>query len=127
MGEPTMLKMTATLALALWLASCGKVDSPTAANAPHATVRMRDGSQVAGAVLSTSSTEVKLLGDDNVTRSIPMTQVRSIDYGDAPATAAAAVPNSAPNSAQARPPAPAPSEAVHERHEHPVPAAVTTR
>jgi hypothetical protein len=120
-----MLKATATLALALWLASCAKVDSPSSANAPHATVRMRDGSRVMGAVLSTSSIEVKLLGDDNVTRTIPMAQVRSIDYGDAPAVAAA--PSAAPNAAQASAPAPAPSEAVHENHEHAVPAAVTTK
>jgi hypothetical protein len=50
---------------------------------------MRDGSAVSGMVLSSTADEVKVATDDNVTRTIPMTQVRSIDYGDAPAAGAA--------------------------------------
>ena len=45
-------------------------------------VRLRDGTSVTGALVSSSPTEVEVLGDDQVSRRIPMGQVRSIDYGE---------------------------------------------
>jgi hypothetical protein len=51
---------------------------------------MRDGTSVSGMVLSSTADDVKITADDNVTRTIPMAQVRSIDYGDAAAPAPAA-------------------------------------
>jgi hypothetical protein len=80
---------------------------------------------------------VKLLGDDNITRTIPMAQVRAVDYGDAPAPpvpapSPAAPVNpapAAPPSAAARPETPAaePYEPAHDSHYHPPAAAVTTK
>src|SRR5215469_9762551 len=86
----------------------------------HATVLMRDGTSTSGTVVSTSGSEIQLAGDDKVTRTIPMAQVRSIEYQDAPAavppgnTPAAAgtsLPVSAPSPPRAS--APPPREAPH--------------
>jgi hypothetical protein len=90
---------------------------------------MRDGTTVSGTIVSTSPGEVRITGNDNVTRTIPMSQVRSIDYGEAQPPAAANAPaGAAAPSGSAPPPAPegAP-DPVHERHRHPEPSAITTQ
>src|SRR5712664_938362 len=74
--------LTLSILFTLLLVSCAKQDSGTA---PHATVVMRDGTQYAGNVTSTSSTEVTLKGDDNVTHTLAMKDVKSIEYDDAAA------------------------------------------
>ena len=96
----------------LLLSSCASKDAAPAAGSPHATVQLRDGTTVAGTVLSSSPTEIKLAGDDNVTRTIPMTQVRSVDYGDAAAS---------------QPATPGSADPVHDQHYHPPEAAITTK
>src|SRR5215467_3348079 len=73
---------------------------------PHATVQLKDGTSVSGTVASTSASEIRITGEDNVTHAIPMSQVKSVDYGDAaePATAGApAKAGGAPTMAGARP------------------------
>src|SRR3954470_17713283 len=101
------MKIVSILALTLLAAACSS--SPT--TGPHATVEMRDGSSVSGMVLSSTAEEVKITTDDNVTRTISMSQVRAIDYGDAPSTGAA--PAAAPTTAgSAAKPATAPRRAV---------------
>jgi hypothetical protein len=116
----------------LLLTSCAQKES--SANRPHASVTLRDGSMVTGTVLESSASEIKLTGDDNITRTIPMTQVKSIDYGDAPAAQAAQAPP--PQAAPLPAPAQAPSnppdrrsalEPERPRREHPTEAVVTTR
>src|SRR5258707_862959 len=104
----------------LILSSCTKQDTP-AAGAPQATVTMRDGTQTTGAVISSSPTEIKLAGSDNITRTIPMSQVRSVDYGDATAEA--------PSTAQApgTPRSAAEYEPAHVNHRHPVESAITSK
>jgi hypothetical protein len=96
----------------------------------HATVLMRDGTSVAGTVVSNSAGELQLTGDDKIGRTIPMAQVRSIQYDDTTEPSAAAQtppPTPAPSAAPA-PVAPpvARNEPPHEHH-HPVEAAITTR
>lgn len=86
--------------LALTLSACSGGSTPT--TGPHATVELRDGGSVTGMVLSSSPDEIKVATDGGVTRTIPMTQVRSVDYGDAPAAGAAAS-GSAPTMAAAKP------------------------
>src|SRR6478736_372352 len=54
------------------------------ADAPHATVTMRDGTQIAGTVTASSPSGITLLGDDRVSHTISMNQVRSVDYDQAP-------------------------------------------
>src|SRR5438874_7919369 len=88
----------ASICVLLFALSACTTTTPT--TGPHATVQMRDGSSVSGIVLSSTADEVKITADDNVTRTIPMAQVRSIDYGDAPATATTgAAPGAAPTMA----------------------------
>ena len=76
---------------ALLLSSCAKQETAPA-GAPQATVMMRDGTQTTGAVLSSSPTEIKIAGADNITRTIPMSQVRSVDYGEPVPAAATPTP-----------------------------------
>ena len=89
----------------------------------HATVQMRDGTSVSGTVLSSSASEIRLAGDDKVNRTIPMAQVRSVEY-DEPAPAAA---GATPASSASAPP-PAPERALsHRDHYHPEESAITTK
>jgi hypothetical protein len=122
------------------LVSCSR----QSANAPHATVTLRDGTQVAGKVVANSPTELTLAGDDSITRTIPMAQVRSVSYDDTPAPVPAPAPGapspepvaaSSPSAPAPAPPTrsasadtpPADRRADHEDHYHPQAAAVTTR
>lgn len=116
----------------LWLSSCAK----PAGGGQHATVQMRDGTSVSGTVISSSASEVQIAGDDKVNRTIPMSQVRAIEYSDAAEPvasppAAAAPPEAAPAAAAPAASAPAPaaadSEPEHPEHFHPTEAAITTR
>lgn len=100
-----------------FLASCASKQS----TGQHATITMRDGSTLAGTVTATSPSEVTLAGDDNQTHTIPMTQVKSIEYDDTAATQASA---SQPGTAPA---APASSSSAHEHHYHPTQAEIHTK
>ncbi len=127
----------------LFLSSCNKGQAP--AQGPRATLTLRDGTNVGGTVVSTSPSEIKLAGDDQVTRTIPMSQVRSIDYEDSSAAAAAPAGNTANDANQnatpyaggagngssaaqnSAPPLQHRRNVVHESHEHPAESAITTR
>jgi len=103
------LFVTAVVLSALFLSSCAKQEGTLGAGAPQATVLMRDGTTVSGAVASSSTTEVKVTEANGTTRTIPMSQVRSIEYGEpVPAPAASTSPGTTPPPAAA-PPAAAPS------------------
>src|SRR5215475_5111105 len=124
--------VSAAASALLLLASCNE----KTASGPHATVLMRDGSTLAGMVTATSPSEITLVGDDKVTHTVPMTQVKSIEYDDAqaaqtpaPAADTSAPPAAAPQTAASNA-APAPAaapvrqrsaasradDAEHERH-----------
>src|SRR5215467_10542053 len=97
-------------AIVVLLLASGCSSSSSSEAGPHATVQLKDGTSVSGTVASTSSSEIRITGDDNVTHAIPMSQVRSVDYGDAaaPAAATADAPKSgggapAPTMAAAKP------------------------
>lgn len=108
------------LICAALLCSCAK---QTTAGQP-ATVTMRDGTQATGTIVSSSSTEIQFTGDDKTTRTIPMSQVRSIEYQDAPPATAAASPGANPSAAD---PAGTAAETSHVDHYHPPVSAVTTK
>ncbi len=114
-------------------ASCGKKDSgespkPAAeataeaqpAAGPHANVRLKDGSTVPGTIVASSQTDMVVAGDDGIERKIPLTQIKSVEYGEAntpePARQASA-PRAQPRTSReparqpAQPPAPAPAAA----------------
>jgi len=99
------------------LTSCAKQET---ANGPHATVYLRDGSEYAGTVTSSSPSEVTVRGDDNSTRTIAMKDVKSIEYDEAAAPAAPETAAKAPAKRAAR-------ELSHERHRHPEESAITTK
>ena len=116
------------LVFLLLLAGCAK---QPASGGQHATVTMKDGSSVAGTVVSSSPTEIQITGDDKVSRTIPMAQVRSVTYDDTPAPSASAAPAPAstppPAAAPATSPEPVAAEAAHEDHYHPAASEVTSK
>ncbi|HZT29143.1 MAG TPA: hypothetical protein VFA33_04620 [Bryobacteraceae bacterium] len=57
--------------------------------APHAVVYLNDGSKVPGTVVASSQTDMVVAGDDGIERKIPLTQVKSVAYGEAPKPEAA--------------------------------------
>ena len=121
-----MKQFAVLLAGIFLLSACATKES----DRPRATVTLRDGSTVAGSVVATSAAEITLAGDDKSSRTIPMSQVKSIEYEDAPAAAAAAPDQTAPTSpATAKAPvkqAPR-TQAAHNEHYHPPQSVVSTK
>ena len=113
--------LVATLGALFLLASC----ATKPASGQHATVFMRDGSTLTGTVTATSPSEITLAGDDNTTHTVPMTQVKSIEYDEAaaPQTSATQTGAAPAGSASAR----RASDAVHEHHYHPTQAEIHTK
>lgn len=134
------------LVLGFFAVSCGM----QTASGQHATILMRDGSTLSGTVTSTSASEISLTGDDNTKHTVPMAQVKSIEYDDAPAaqtasSGAAAQPSAGDSSAGSGTPASsgaaaparrssasraaskAKADAVHEEHYHPTQAEIQTK
>jgi len=74
----------AVLVLGIFLSSCANKDQVSTDNAPHVMVITHDGTRVEGALVENSSTRITVAGDDGITRTIPVTQVNSIEYGGAP-------------------------------------------
>jgi hypothetical protein len=99
--------LIALSAVLILFAACAKKPESAANTGRQATVSLKSGSTVTGTVLDSSATEIKLSGDDNITRTIPMSEVRSVEYSDA----AAPAPSSAP-AASTSAPAPAPASAA---------------
>ena len=114
----------ATLGAILFLVSCAKQGS-----GQHATVLMRDGSELTGTVTATSPSEITLAGDDKTTHTIPMAQVKSIEYDDAaaPGSATSADNSGAGAAPSGRASARASSDRVHEHHYHPTQAEIHTK
>lgn len=115
----------ATLGVFLFLASCAKQGS-----GQHATIQMRDGSELTGTVTATSPSEITLAGDDKTTRTIPMAQVKSIEYDDAAAAQTSAAQTSAtqtPATQTGTTPTRRASDRAHERHYHPTQAEIHTK
>ena len=116
------LFVTAVVLSALFLSSCAKQEGTLGAGAPQATVLMRDGTTVSGAVASSSTTEVKVTEANGTTRTIPMSQVRSIEYGEpVPAPAASTSPGTTPPPAAARPATAPPAQTAAKPRRAPAP------
>ena len=103
-----MRRMSVLLAIlaALMLSSCTQKQTSTESESgdQHATVIMRDGTKTTGFVTESSSSEITIEGDDNITRTIPMTKVRSIEYDEAAAAPEAVEPEEEPAPAASAPP-----------------------
>jgi hypothetical protein len=105
----TSLLLT-TILMVLVLSSCTDKSAVELSERRHATVFMQDGTKVAGTVVASSASEITLAGDDNITRTIPMKQVRSVEYSDQPVAESQAPAKPEPEPASpARRVAPAPS------------------
>src|SRR5207249_514446 len=115
------LVLSTLLALAI-LSSCRSTGG-----GQRATVLMRDGTSVRGTVVSNSGSEIQIAGEDKVTRTIPMAQVRSIEYDETPPATGASNPSPVASPPAASAPSPAPREALHREHYHPVESAMTTK
>jgi len=64
----------------LALTSCTNKTAVEPTEKRHATVVLQNGKKVKGTVEASSPSEITLLGDDNITQTIPMDQVKSIAY-----------------------------------------------
>jgi hypothetical protein len=116
---------------ALGLLSCAKkqdndapktaADAPAAAPAqpaapasgPHAFVHLKDGSKVPGMIVASSQTDMVVAGDDGIERKIPLTQVQSVEYAEAPKTEASKLlprPATQPKQTPPQTAAPAPQQ-----------------
>jgi len=106
---------------AAFLSSCAKQPEAaiTVTELPHATVLLRDGSRASGMVSASTAAEITVQLDGGGSRTIPMKDVRRVDYGEV-ATAVK------PSEAAAAPAASAP-EPTHEEHFHPPAAAVVSK
>ena len=71
-----------TIVVFLALSSCTHKSAVEPSEKRHATVQMKDGTKVTGTVVASSPSEITLAGDDSISRTIPMQQVRSVEYGD---------------------------------------------
>jgi len=119
------------LASSFLLAACGA----QMGSGQHATIVMRDGSTLTGTVTATSPAEITVAGDDNAKHTIPMTQVKSIEYDDAAAqNAAAGNGTSASNGNSSsgggdmhRRASRAKADAMHEEHYHPTQEEIHTK
>jgi len=122
--------------LASFMVSCGAQTG----SGQHATILMRDGSTLTGTVTATSPSEITVAGDDNAKHTIPMTQVKSIEYDDAATQTAAGqaaspsgpagTPTSGGNSSSGEPhrrASRARSDALHEEHYHPTQEEIHTK
>jgi hypothetical protein len=137
------------LALGILLSSCARKDQVSTESGPHVTVVTHDGTRVGGTVVENSASKITVAGDDGITRTIPVTQVSSIEYGGAPANSDAAANNVAPVPQQAASPSsvrktpdrkasamPPPAtqsgsraqpDGESESHSHPAESAITTK
>ncbi len=124
------MKQLAILPLFLFLAACARqTPAPAAADLPHATVVLRDGARVSGGVASSTPTDITINTDDGGSRTIPMKDVRRVDYGEAPTTARSAPPATAPGGSAGAPagsPEPSAPFDSHPDHEHATAAEVTS-
>ncbi len=104
---------------AIFICACAKKEAAPG-DQPRATVVMRDGTRVSGTVTDSSPSEITLAGDDNAKHTIPMSQVKRVDYDAPPA------PGPASGSTASANPAPADSDAVHDDHYHPPQSTIKT-
>ncbi|MEO8050871.1 MAG: hypothetical protein ABI833_10690 [Acidobacteriota bacterium] len=134
--SPSQTKLTLAtpaLLLAALLAACS--NSGTApVDGPHATVLMRDGSEVGGIVTASSPSGITLMGDDKVSHTFSMAQVKSVSYDQAPPEAASTTlpatstpTTSSPASSAPVSSAPVYAGADHDDHYHPRISAIKSR
>ena len=113
---PAQTKPLLALAILLagLLASCNQ--STTPADGPHATVLMRDGTQVSGLVTASTPSGITLMGDDKASHTISMAQVKSVFYDQQQAGQPGTVDASATQ-----------PDPIHDDHYHPPVSAIQSK
>ncbi len=101
------------IVLATLATSCS---SQSTADGPHATVLLRDGTQVAGIVTASTPSGITLMGDDKVSHTLSMAQVKSVSYDQPQAGRSGTA-----DSGVAQP------DATHDDHYHPPVSAIQSR
>jgi hypothetical protein len=104
--------------LAALLTSCS---SQSTANGPHATVLMRDGTQVSGIVTASTPSGVTLMGDDKASHTISMADVKSVSYDQPPPNPSGAVQPASADSSTVQP------GGYHDDHYHPPVSAIQSK
>jgi hypothetical protein len=83
----TVIRQSSVLLLsvliAVVLAGCNNKGKVGSGETRQATVSLQDGKQVTGTIKESSPKEMTIVGNDGITRTIPMTQVQSVQYSDA--------------------------------------------
>ena len=74
--------LLSTIVVGLVLSSCTNKSAVEPSAKRHATVSMQDGRKMSGTVVASSPSQITLAGDDSITHTIPMEQVKSIEYAD---------------------------------------------
>ena len=132
---PSRKKLTLVLSALLLAGLLTSCSSSSTAEGPHATVLMRDGTQIAGIVTASSPSGITLMGDDKVSHTMSMAQVQSVSY-DQPQAAQSEPGQPASGSSQPAPPQPVQSapgrpaaapDTTHEEHYHPPVTAIRTK
>ena len=78
---------------------------------PHAFVHLKNGSKLPGIIVASTRTDMVVAGDDGVEHKVPLSQIKSVEYGDTPATQTqAAREPAAPKKAAASRPEPSAKE-----------------
>ena len=86
---------------------------------PRAVIHLKSGTDLAGAIVASSQTDMVVASDDGVEHKIPLNQIKSVDYGETAPKQASAEP--APKKTPVREqPAPAQRPPVQEPPEQPV-------
>jgi uncharacterized protein YcfL len=118
---PSRKKLTLVLSALLLAGLLTSCSSQSTADGPHATVLLRDGTQVAGIVTASSPSGITLMGDDKVSHTMSMAQVQSVAYDQPqPVQSGSGQPAAAPHSAAA-------PDATHDDHYHPPVSAIRTK
>jgi hypothetical protein len=131
---PSRKKLTLVLSALLLAGLLTSCSNSSTADGPHATVLLRDGTQVAGIVTASSPSGITLMGDDKVSHTMSMAQVQSVSYDQSPPVQSESGQPSQPQPVQSGSgqPAPAPysaaaPDATHDEHYHPPVSAIRTK
>ena len=89
--------LSAIMLASLVLVGCSNQGPGGSPEGRQASVSLQDGKKVEGTVKSSSSKEITVVGNDNITRTIPMDQVKSVTYKNAaPAPSTTSTPGEPP-------------------------------
>ena len=55
---------------------------PQAVGGPHASVQLKNGNKVPGTIVASSQTDMVVSGDDGIEHKIPLSQIKSVEYGE---------------------------------------------